>query len=143
MGGSNKLSGRNSGIAGVLEYQGTSGNNYMTIQTSGSDSAQGTRNMSSYARTFWTNSSPTHGYWVTASGHGNNNIKLTAQKVSKAGVIAAGQATSFTCDAGDFWSIADSSTNSNNGNPKTLSNAYSNGNSYDKWMFADWHSTSS
>ena len=143
MGGSNNLYVRNIGIAGFLEYQGTSGNNYMTIQTSGSDSAQGTRNMSSYARTFWTNSSPTHGYWVTVSGHSNNNIKVTAQKVSKAGVIAAGQATSFTCDAGDFWSIADSSTNSNNGNPKTLSNVYSNGNSYDKWMFADWHSTSS
>tara|TARA_Y100001935_G_scaffold54192_1_gene45182 strand:+ start:2074 stop:3840 length:1767 start_codon:yes stop_codon:yes gene_type:complete len=141
MGANNNLYVRNIELLAHLGYSGATGNSYMQIVTNSADSGQGNRMMSSYARTFWTNSSPTHGYWVTSSGHGNNNIKLTAQKVSKSAVIAAGTASSFTADAGDFWAIADSQTNSNSGNPKTLSNSYSNGSAYQKHMFADWHST--
>tara|TARA_Y100000592_G_scaffold27630_2_gene43938 strand:- start:25600 stop:27369 length:1770 start_codon:yes stop_codon:yes gene_type:complete len=126
-------------------FQGASGNyTYGIVQTNGADSGQGTRYLTSYGRTHFCNSSPTHGYYVTVSGHAGTNLKITASKVDKSAIIALGSATqTYTMAAGDFWTITDSSTNSNNGNPKTVCNTYSNGQAYDKWMTADWHSQAS
>ena len=125
-----------------LGYQNATGSQtYGIIQTNSADSGQGTRYLTSYARTHWCNSSPTHGYYVTVSGHQNTNVKITASKIDKSALIALGANTqTHTMAAGDYWTITDVSTNSNSGNPKTLGNSYANGQGYDKWMFADWHS---